>query len=154
MTKFFFKFKKTILAYFWPISLIFWGKKSFPQKLIVPQERSDGINWSFACWYNFTQIKRWLKLFGVSMAKNGCGQSGDRTLKLTVSDEWADGINWFFPCWYTITKNKSWSNFLWVGICQKLVLPVWSWDSKIHCISKMNRWNKVIFFMLVRIQQS
>ena len=32
-------------------------------------------------------------------------------------------------------------NFL-VGHGQKYVWPVWSWDSKIECISKMNRWNK------------
>ena len=27
------------------------------------------------------------------MVKNGCGKSGDGTLKLTVSEEWTDGIN-------------------------------------------------------------
>ena len=32
------------------------------------------------------------------MMKNGCGQSGDRTLKVTVSEEWTAGINWFFAC--------------------------------------------------------
>ena len=34
----------------------------------------------FPCWYKFTQIKRWLKIFGVSMFKNGCDQTGDKTL--------------------------------------------------------------------------
>ena len=62
-------------------------------KLIVSQERTDGINWSFASWYKFTQIKRWLKIFGVSMVKNECGQSGDRTLKLSISEDSTDGIN-------------------------------------------------------------
>ena len=38
------------------------------------------------------QIKRQLKIFGVGLVKNGCGQSGDGTLKLTVSEEWTDGI--------------------------------------------------------------
>ena len=37
------------------------------------------------------QIKRWLKIFGVYIVKNGCGQSGDRTLKLTVSKKKTDG---------------------------------------------------------------
>ena len=112
---------------------------------IISQEWTDGINWPFSCWYNFTKIKMWLKNFGVKMVKNGCGQSGGRTLKLTLSEEWANEINWFFACWYMITKIKSWSKNLWVGICQKWVWPVWSQDSKIDCISKMNRWNKIIF---------
>ena len=38
------------------------------------------------------QIKRCLKISGVGMVKNGCGQSGDRTLSLNVSEEWTDGI--------------------------------------------------------------
>ena len=29
----------------------------------------------------------------MSMAKNGCDQSGDGTLKLTVFEEWADGVD-------------------------------------------------------------
>ena len=29
------------------------------------------------------------------MIKNGCGQSGDGTLKLTVSEKWTDGITDF-----------------------------------------------------------
>ena len=39
------------------------------------------------------QIKRRLKILGVGMVKNGCGQSFDRTLKLTESEELTDGIN-------------------------------------------------------------
>ena len=56
-------------------------------KLTVSQETTDGTNWFFPCWYNFTQIKRWLKHFGVSKVKDF-----DGTLKLTVSEEWTDGI--------------------------------------------------------------
>ena len=63
----------------------------------------------FGFCYGFTQINRWLKIFIVSMIKNGCGQSGDRALKLTVSEEWTDGINWFFAFCYGFTKIKSWS---------------------------------------------
>ena len=36
-----------------------------------------------------------LKVLGVGMVKNGCGQSCYGTLKLTVSEEWTDGINEF-----------------------------------------------------------
>ena len=56
------------------------------------------------------------KFLGVSMIKNGCGQSGDRTLKLAVSEEWAGGINWLFACSYRFTNIKSWSRFFWVGM--------------------------------------
>ena len=37
---------------------------------------------------------------------------------------------------------------------QKWMWPVWSRDFKIDFISKMNRWNKLIFCMLVQIQES
>ena len=40
------------------------------------------------------------------------------------------------------------------GHCQKWVWPVWSQESKIGCISKMNRRKKLIFYMLVQIQES
>ena len=68
-------------------------------------------------WHKFTQIKKWLKIFRVSMVKNGCGQHGDATLKLTVSQKWTDGIKWFFACWYRFTKIKSWSKFF-----------MWAWS--------------------------
>ena len=32
------------------------------------------------------------------MVKNGCGQSGHRTLKLDVSQEGMKGLNRFFAC--------------------------------------------------------
>ena len=47
-----------------------------------------GVNLFFACCYNFMKIN--LKVLGVGMVKNGCGQSSEETLKLTVSE---DGIN-------------------------------------------------------------
>ena len=49
------------------------------------------------------------------MARNGCGQSGHRTLKLAVSQEWIDGMNWFFACWCKFKKAKSYFNDFWVG---------------------------------------
>ena len=48
-------------------------------------ELTNGINLFFARWYLFLKIK--LKVLGVGMVKNGCGQSCDGTLKLTVSEE-------------------------------------------------------------------
>ena len=46
------------------------------------------------------KLKVGWKFLMVSMVKNGCDQSGDRTVKMTVSEEWIDGIDWFFACWY------------------------------------------------------
>ena len=54
-------------------------------KLTVSEEWIDGIDWYFACWYSFTKIKSWSKIFWVGLVKNGCGQSGHGTLKLAVS---------------------------------------------------------------------
>ena len=85
--------------------------------LNVSQEWTDGINWFFACWNKFTQIKRWSKFFYLGMVKNGCGQSGCRNLKLTASQEWTDGVNLFLACWYKFGKAKSWfMTFGWVWL--------------------------------------
>ena len=41
-------------------------------KFTLSQEWTDGINWYFACWYKFMQIKMLLKILGIRMAKIGC----------------------------------------------------------------------------------
>ena len=81
-------------------------------KLTVSEERTDGIKWFFACWYNFTQAKKRLKIFEIRIFKNGFGQSGDGTLKLTVSEEWTDGINLFLHVNTGSQKLKTDQNFL------------------------------------------
>ena len=48
-------------------------------------ELTNGINLFFAYWYNFMKIN--LKVLGVGIVKNWCGQACDGTLKLTVSEE-------------------------------------------------------------------
>ena len=96
------------------------------------------INWFLACWHKFMQIKSRLKILGVGLIKNGCGQSCDGTLKLTLSEEWTNWVNWFFACWY-----KSWSKIYWVGMVKNVCGQ--SGHSKIDCISKLNRWNNLIF---------
>ena len=85
-------------------------------ELTISPEWIDEINWFFACWHKFTQIKKWLKIFGLSMVKNRNGQFVDGTLKLTISEEWTDGRNWFFACWYKLRKIKSWFNDFSVGV--------------------------------------
>ena len=44
-----------------------------------------------------------------------------------------------------IQKLKVIKNLL-GGHDQEWVWRVWSWDSEIDCISKLNIWNKLIFF--------
>ena len=98
------------------------------------------IAWFFACWYKFTEIKSWLKNFGVGMVRNGCGQSGHGTLKLTVSQEGIDGMNWFFAYWCKVRKAKSEFNDFWVNRVQLYVWPFSSWDLKICFILRMSLW--------------
>ena len=57
-----------------------------------------------------------LKILGVGVVKNGCGQSCDGTLKLTFSEEWTNGMNWFFACWCRFITVKRWSKIYWVGM--------------------------------------
>ena len=118
-------------------SMLTWPIWSLDSKIKL----TNGINLFHACWYNFMKIN--LKVLGFGMAKNGCGQSCDGTLKLAVSEEWMDRINWFSACWYRFTKIKSWSKNFLGGHSQKWMWPVWSRDSSI-----------LVFCMLVQIQES
>ena len=62
-------------------------------KLTVSQECINGINWFFACWYNFMQIKSWLKILGVVMVKNESGwiDCVSETEKMEWTDFWHAG---------------------------------------------------------------
>ena len=53
------------------------------------------------------EIKSWLKNVGVGMVKNGCGQSGHKTLKLALSQEGINEVNVFLACW---VYNESCTN--------------------------------------------
>ena len=94
---------------------------------------------------NSCKLKGDLKFLGCAWSKIGCGQYGDRTLKLIVAAEWTDEINWIFACWYRFTKIESLSKVFFGEFGQKWVWPVCWQDSKIGYISKMNRWNKLTF---------
>ena len=80
-------------------------------------EQINEIAWFLACWH---QLKKKLNLdqlfFWMGMVRNGCAQSGCKTLKLNVSQEWAVGINWFFAWCYKLRKAKCCFNDFWVGI--------------------------------------
>ena len=68
-------------------------------QLTVSLEQNDEKAWTFAYWCRFIEIKSWLKNIGLSIAKNGCGYSGLRTLKLAVSQEGIYGVSWFLVFW-------------------------------------------------------
>ena len=125
-------------------------------KSSISQEQIDETASFLACSYKLKKIKSWLKTFWLGMVKNEFDQSRVWTLKLTVLQEWTDGINWFFACWYRFTKIKSWSKIYWVNMVKNGCgqSGLWSQDCEIDFISKMNRWNKLIFCMLVQIQEN
>ena len=86
------------------------GKNLVPQiwaKMLLANQIAGFLNWLYL---QNTKMKKpdekaWgknLKLvekYWVSMVKNGCGNSGLRTLKLAVSQKGINRINWFLVCW-------------------------------------------------------
>ena len=100
-------------------------------------------------------IKRRLENFWLSIFKNGCYQSGDRILKLILFEESTDGIAHLCTLIQIHKNHMLIKKFLGRhDMVKKWVWPIWPWESKIDCISKMNRWNKLIFCMLIQIQES
>ena len=63
-----------------------------------------------------SQIAGNLKNIGVGLVKNGCGDSGVRTLKLAVSPEAVNGINLLLVCWCKFWKAKSFFNDFWMVV--------------------------------------
>ena len=72
--------------FFWTDMMRKWCSQSglWTLKLTLSQEWTNRFNCFLTFWYKFTQIKRWLKMFGVGMVKKKCGQPDDRNLKFTV----------------------------------------------------------------------
>ena len=64
------------------------------KSIISPEQINETASF-LACWYKFTKLKSWVKIFWFGMVKNGYDQSVLWTLKFTVSQEWTEGINWF-----------------------------------------------------------
>ena len=48
-----------------------------------------------------------MQIFGVGLVKNGCGQSGGKTLKLIVSEEWTDRVTDFLHVDTYLQKLKT-----------------------------------------------
>ena len=104
------KLQKTLL---WPIwSLV--SKTDEPSKI---------SRWNQLKFLHTATNSRWLKVdrkfWEIGMVKNGCGHSGDGTLKLSVSAEWTDRTNWIFVCWYRFTEIKKRSKRFWWA-CSKM----------------------------------
>ena len=92
-----------------------WAKMFSANKiagfLIRHISRTNQWNSLIFCMLIQIQIKSWSKKFWIGVARNGCGQSGQATLKLAVSKELIDGMNWFFAWWCKFRKAKSYFNW-------------------------------------------
>ena len=74
-------------------------------------------------------------------------------LKWTLTPEKSDVTALAF---FNVDTN-SWKKFIEKcsgGHGQKWLWPFWSRDSQIACISRMNGWNKPVFYMLIQIEHS
>ena len=97
----------------------------------------DGINGFFVCWYRFTKIKSWSKIYRVGWSKNGCGQSGHGTLKSAVSS-----ILSFLHAGTNSGKLKVDSV---IFACQKWHWPFSLWSPKIYCILTLS-WQRPLSY--------
>ena len=81
------------------------------------------------------QIKRCLKIFGVGMVKNGCGQSGDRTQKLAVPEEQTDGVTEFLHFDTDSQNLKADQNFFgWTWSKMSVIIDLSKkWTDGINC---------------------
>ena len=96
------------------------------------------------------------EIFGsLYMDQNALSHSDRSFYRSSLSPEQIDEIAWLFVMSMPIHKNlKIISNFL-GRHSQEWLWPFQSRESKIGCISRMNRWNKLIFFcMLIQVQES
>ena len=91
----------------------------------------------FVCWYKFTKIKIWLKSFWWGMVKKSVAN-----LFLEELMELTDFLHAF------TVSHKLKGDWKFFG------LAWWKMGVASHRNKKMNRWNKVIYSMLVRIQES
>ena len=81
---------------------------------ISPEEIDETASF-FACWYKFTKIKGWSKIFSWAWFRMGVTNlvSG---INLNVSQGWTDGINWIFACWYKFMQMKGQLKIFGVGM--------------------------------------
>ena len=144
--------------------LRFRSKCSLPSdsrifKSTISPEQIDETASFLACWCKITKIKCWLKVFWLSIVKNGYGQSGLWTLKLTISQGWTD--------WYKFMQVKKWLKILGVGMVKngygqscdvtlKLIVSG-EWTDRINWVfacwytfSKTKSWSKKYWVGIVK----
>ena len=104
-----------------------FSKQLIAQKKLIKQPSFFHVN------VNVQKSKvDWIFLL-LDMVKNGCDQSGLRTLNLVVSEEWTDVINLFLHGDKNSQKLKV-DQKIFGCHGRKWAWPVCSWDSKIGCI--------------------
>ena len=85
------------------------------------------------------------------MDQNAFGQSDYKIFKSTISLEKNDETAWFFTCWYRFMEIRIWLKNIGVGMvkngCSHSVL-------KTLKMSRKNEWNKLIFGVLIQIQET
>ena len=81
----------------------------------------------------------WENFCSWDMGEHVLSQSGCRIFWSTVSPEQFIKIAWFFCMLIQIYIKVD--QKIWGGRGQSWVWPVWSWDSKIDCTSRINGWS-------------
>ena len=104
--------------------------------------------WSLLCIF-FQLFKNslnysWIVLIFFKKIIAGHPESDCRIFKSTISLELNDEIVWFFVCLYKFVIYDSWLKFFWMEWAWSN-MGLDAWHSKIGCISRTNRWNKLIF---------
>ena len=83
------------------------------------------------------------------IGQNAPTQSDCMIFKATICPKQVCETASFFACWYKFA-NINWFKFFLVGHGKKWVWLVWSWDSKIDFICRMNRWSFACWVGMVR----
>ena len=123
-----------------------WDCRIF--KSPISQEQIDETASFFACCYKFTKIKSWLKIPCRAWSKMGVVNLVSR-LQNWLPEKWTDRSNNKIFCMLVqIHAHKSCFKIFGVSMVKKGWDQSGNQDSKIDCISKMNRWSKLIFCTL------
>ena len=147
-------------------------EQNFLEKVLLPQKygkwTKKWVSWNYWKMWSliFTEfVQSWeLILFAVFLHKPLCRKTlfpGIWAKMLSPSqipgflNQLNPRKNWWNSLIFCMkfTKIKSWWKCL-GGSGQRWVLSVWSWYSRRECTSRMKRQNKLIFCILLQIQES
>ena len=108
----------------------------------------------FACWYRFSKIKSWSKLFWLGMVKNGCGQSDLWTPKLLyVKNEWME-LTDFLHAGTNSHRLKRWLKDFRVSMVKSVVDQSVDGTLKLTVSKEWTDVTKLIFCMLMQIHKN